>query len=939
MIDLLQDGNVSSESIMKPLRARSIVLWLLLALLASPIQAQLRDSFETGTTRWRLWRDDCRAKIAESQISFLVPHSGRSSEAFQLTASNGSYLYMVYELQPTAIVEELVASLWVRAAPAGMRIGLRITFPRSLHPESRMPLQCILFGSSSRGSSEWSLVEIRNPLPLLAEQQRVLRSQYGGKIDLRDAFIDGVVLDAYTGPGAIHVQVDDLYLQPTIPASMIEAPRSDLASRGSEDEESRVARFTEHWNDLREGFPIWLQYQGENLAWLETLGITGVVLDRTPSETWLMEARASKLKIIAPPPAVFATGRDFRDWERVDAWLLGTAMDSTSLESARSLSQSLAALPTSLFRPTFVECLEDQYRYARVADLVSVPIPIPTTVDQSNQAIDIVGNMLNDIAGRSVGMISISTESPGAWLDQLRLASVLSGARVERDRMDALQFRLQVLRSIAKGPRGIFFRSSRPLDSGTVADTERATAIRLICAELSQITPWLQSGSIDSSLRLSPKQGVTVSSLKLSTSMLLMVYSSAELDNIVAAPPRDKLQFMLPPTQRSSTVLRLGNGRLEPVQKTTPEGNISVEVASPSFVEFLVATDDPRVIHYLQQSASINARSFVEQRLQIAESTLESAQATLVSERLPPSAPEWAQVRQAELEKRAAIYSLGRNDLSRAIDSADRASVLAQHVIRSSWTKALRDVPSPQSNPFLCSANTISLHWDFGRFGVNRNWANIPIGVDLAEMTAKASPTAWNLNKRLEAEVDSSVDFLSTIDVGTTPKIRFYAKSKSGQPIPGGYSGSSMRLRSPIVQAPVHSMIRIDGLVRVRQPQPVTQAGLLVYDDILGPAYGQLIRLSDHNGRVAEDAVPLTLYRLVPESGQFRLHFELRGEGEYILERLAIGYMLFDRSVVPLIPLEWEFAADLPDNPDSQQQNPVTFGSMLPSGADTKGIR
>lgn len=132
-------------------------------------------------------------------------------------------------------------------------------------------------------------------------------------------------------------------------------------------------------------------------------------------------------------------------------------------------------------------------------------------------------------------------------------------------------------------------------------------------------------------------------------------------------------------------------------------------------------------------------------------------------------------------------------------------------------------------------------------------------------------------------------------------------------------------------------MVRIHGLIAVRQPNPLPQAGLLVYDDVLGPAYGQLVDSKRGTQQPAnstgEEYVPFTLYRLAPDSGQMRIIFETRGEGEFIVQRMAADYMLLDRSIVPLMPLEWEQPRGPISPQDSSMENSITIGGKPQNGA------
>jgi hypothetical protein len=879
-----------------------LAISLAISCLICPLHGQIRDSFETGSTRWKLWRDDARAKISQPQISYLRPHSGQSSELFQLTASNGSFAYMVYELQPTALIDELTASLWVRAAPSGFRLGLRVTFPNSKHPETGNPVSTVLFGTASRGGGEWSLVEVRSPMRLLGEQQRVLRSQYGPEIDLRGAYVDGIVVDCYTGPGTIQIQFDDLSIEPIIAASMTEPPPSVIAiNQDQEEPTTRIARFAERLNDLQGNVPKWIQYQGENLAWLETLGITGIVLDQPPTAEWLREARSSRLKIITPPPAEFRSLDNFKDWERVDGWLLGSALDSSSTEATRELSNQLSALPMTLHRPTIAESMEDFYLFSRTADILAVPVPVATTIESATDASTVLQETSFQIRGRSLGIASLVTQPTEEWLNQVRSAAQFAGSNPEACRFDLLNTRLQILRSLSSGVRGFYYRSESPLDSGAPWETARAESLRHASTEMRILAPWIQAGTLEPASSIIVP-GYRISTHRLQNSMLIICLATGANDQICpVSPSPSTMTFRLPSGTSASTVLRLSHGRLEPVQQTANDSTIVVNVTNPGFAEMLVATDDPRIIQFLQQRINSVARDSAEHRLSIVNQVIATAQRVLISEQLPPNTPEWQQIQDAETEKRTAVYALSRNEFSRSIEASERGTILAQRIVRTSWEKANQELPAPQSSAFTCSPLSLPIHWALGRIASGRLWTSLPFETGNFEDFPNMLVRGWTVNRRSEDTIETNVGGALQAGQDGSSALLLTAKSKTGQPISGGYAGSSLRVRGPEVSVPRQSMFRINGYVKPLKAQKNLQCGVLVYENSLGPAFGQLVTSDD----TQSDWKRFSLYRMAPEDGNVRVLFELRGEGEFLVDDIEIDYMLLrDGSNQTLVPLE-----------------------------------
>ena len=293
------------------------------------VWGQWRDDFEAGPPRWLLWRDDASARVLQSQRITLLPHSGLASEMIEFrTGFQGTYVHLVYPLRERlAVIDELRCSLWLRAAASGMRVSLRVVFPRTAHPATQTPLTTLVMGTASSGGGQWSMVEVRNPVALLEAQRRVLRAQYGPATDLREAYVDAIVLDVYNGPGDTKLQIDDLAIDGMIDVTLSvseEATERQRATNVERSEEEVALEIAERARDLRASVPRWLQYRGESLDWLATLGFNGIVIDESPTQELLNEAQRLQLAVIAPPPLDPTTDGGLgalADRPRLESWL------------------------------------------------------------------------------------------------------------------------------------------------------------------------------------------------------------------------------------------------------------------------------------------------------------------------------------------------------------------------------------------------------------------------------------------------------------------------------------------------------------------------------------------------------------------------------------------------------------------------------------------
>ena len=130
---------------------------------------------------------------------------------------------------------------------------------------------------------------------------------------------------------------------------------------------------------------------------------------------------------------------------------------------------------------------------------------------------------------------------------------------------------------------------------------------------------------------------------------------------------------------------------------------------------------------------------------------------------------------------------------------------------------------------------------------------------------------------------------------GTGNALRIIARGKERE-VPGGYAGSSLRIRSGAIQVTAGQVIRIEGRVKVQAGCTKPQSGLLVYESIEGPALGQLLKTPQNVW------LPLRIYRVVERSGPLEIMLEMRGEGDVLIDDLTVSAAIFapqDNSGIP----------------------------------------
>jgi hypothetical protein len=185
----------------------------LLLVAFSSATAQLRDSFEGPQPTWSLREADCGVRLLAHERTYRVSQSGQASEHLRLVLGNGTFAYLAQPIGKAPVIRELQPSLFVKADKANVQLLARVVFPRSIDRGTGKPIASWLRGESYTDVGEWQKLTIRDVGQLVAREAVALRTQGRRDIDEREAFVDMIVINAYTGAGAVEIWLDDLEIQ------------------------------------------------------------------------------------------------------------------------------------------------------------------------------------------------------------------------------------------------------------------------------------------------------------------------------------------------------------------------------------------------------------------------------------------------------------------------------------------------------------------------------------------------------------------------------------------------------------------------------------------------------------------------------------------------------------------------------------------------------
>lgn len=847
------------------------------------LQAQLVETFDRPGPYFSLWRDDCSAQL----IPQRRPEPG--VETIEVRYRSGTHVHLVMPIAPSAVVEEFQASLRIRCGEGGIRLGVRVVYPKSTHPATSDPISVAVFGTPGPAGGSWGTSVVRNVRVGLEREERILRARFGSTVDLSDPYIDALVLDVYRNPGTTKLQVDDLQVEGMLPPQ-ITTRDSVLFPTEAPAMHVTQASVAEQLHAIRQSVPRWIQYQGESLAYLSDLGFTGVIVPRADDPLVAEQANESGISVIAPPPQLVPTEDLAESYQHISAWMLGWELNDASIPTTKHRVSKLVSYPASLNRPTIGEAMELYGTYGRLTDWLAIPSPHATRVRSSAEMVSLAQSDARIMIGRSEPLASLVTEMPLEWATQkAEIRRAVGGVPLGMPDHDLLQTRLAFYRGLMHGTKGWIFRSSISLDSGDPTNMSRASSYRAINSEIDLFSPWIRSNQTPWTNVETNSASHKATVLTTPNSQLVIVVAEGNMDQVcMVSPPVSQLQLKIPLSGQTRHVFRLTHGRLDPLRSERQGDRLIVQIDEPSLIEQIVTVVDPKPIEYLRNSLLNKQAVFMESRVDLAHQVLQLAQMSLGSQRLAATHEHWDNLRRAESYYREAMRGLQSADVNAALRAADQCTVLAQRIVRSSWEEASKQFSPLQSSPLLASAISLPLHWELNRHLYGRPWQPLVVPGSSFSSWETLRELGWTMDQRLQDRITTTAA-LTRGDATTGGSLVLTSKPATVQPIPSGYGGTAMRISSGRISVPAGALVHVKGKVKVRSKPDESQSGLFISDSLGGDAMGVLVSSYDNRD---EEWRSFGLFRVATNEDGFRIHFETRGDMSATITDLKAEFIM-----------------------------------------------
>ncbi|MEM8670777.1 MAG: hypothetical protein AAGG48_24835 [Planctomycetota bacterium] len=876
-------------------------LLLLAMACGAPCNAQIYDSLDAHPPRWYLDRSDCDAEAVDQGHLVDGGVAGGACETITLETKHGTEAILVYPIEPVQPLNDLTANVSLMSAKDGARIGFRVRFPYLRDPETRRPVAVIVYGASYTTVGQFGSIgvgAIERPLRL---KFVALRKQFGSDIDLSEPYVDGVVINAYSGPGKTTLRIDELRVDGLIPLGeeIALGTRSRAERVAGPGQVRRVSPESTPVLSDASAFPVGtvtriLQHNGEPLFWVRSLGFDAVLLSQPPDAGILREAIRSRVKIYAPPPSSPDPAIESL-LDPIAGWFLGLgeAMDSRQVEKFAEQSRRLRKWPLRWQRALIGAPSEAWSQYAPLLDGMIDDLPPRNRGLRGDEEVAQMVETRRRLGEQVETGIGIMSMPPDLMISQVNaIADSIGAPSPDAFRWHAMW--IQAMRSLEVAPRAILFRSTRPISSGLPIDDQRSMSLSYTNRMIAMIAPWVASAtpspppSIVGAPYLSTR-------LRVGGTEMLVLTTLSGRGNEILAGDGDSIDILLNPADATKTAWRLTHFSAERITPESTTTGARLSIISPDAVEIVVLSSDPTVGGQLARSAERFARQAGLDRWQLAADLVRrtgehwtTASALRVVQR--SSATDLINIAEQTLSQAEPAYRAG--DTGTTLRMARRADAWA---LRSEWQLAealMPDWPRPVSCPPMdLGSPPVQAMWrtlmDDAGWGRNRL---VTGSLDTPDLIGE---NRWTFGKRMKDRANSELFHIRRGAFQGTGALRARVSPLADDPLPGGYEGTVIQIRSPPIRVKAGQAIRIDAMIRTLGFGAPHQ-GVLVYDTLGGQEMGVLIR-----GHA--NWTPVRLYRQATGESVVHVMFELIGAGEATIDDVRLNVWEPSDSIRPAV--------------------------------------
>ena len=866
------------------------------------VAAQFTEPFDKGIATFKRHQSDCsmdsstwrQTRDVESEDGGEV-QSETTFERIRFRCGSGTNMFISHEVPHAYIIPELKPAVRMKSTRAGAQLMVRIVLPNTIAPDSSGPMTTTLYGEKYTSPNQWQTIGFRGEdfdlTELLKKELWFLRRKYGSHINAKEAYVDRVVINLYSGPGDHDVQIDNLEINGLVPVNPLAAtkrsllPITDPSVRQATAITSREKRPSLVDRDgtvliigKRPFFPVVIEHNGEDFAFLKAIGFNTVELPTTVTSEQLAEAKRLDMWVVCPPPASIGVTDIGFEFDRVLAWSVGKNLAGRDILTVAQRIREIRESDLRENRPVVGNVSSNWSQLAQQVDILSVGLQPLGTSFIASQYSDWLRQRAHSVATSKPVWADIQTELSDALLDQVSIIS----KQTPPTPIEPQQLKFLVVEAITGGARGLRFRSRNRLDESDPASRLRTMTIELVNAFIEQIEPWAVGGALMGEVPIDDPS-VEITAFNTSRSRLLLIQRPTHHEQYWAGDvPLKDISFSDNASAFTDRAYQLTDTRLKLLSSVRNMGGTEVQIPDCPYLTAVVFTQDPLVVSQLSQSYQrIGKQPIQQMRSELSQQWIAIMQ--LIDQQMSRmgrgSAEIGGSLNEAVTAYRVASDMILKSSGDTATKFLDRTEERLGFSRRETAVGPLGLFQSKTSTPFVAHASLIPLHWRLtDQLKTSGAWNPNGLPAGDFESLEHMQRAGWE-NHRIDSSALSTRVELSSDQVVLGRKALKLSVSPTS--VTNVVEETPLWIVSPPVKVEPNQMVQVHGWVNVPQTIQGNMDGLMITDSFGGQSLAE--RITSTNGWEE-----FTLYRSVNKSGELDVRFDLTGFGVAYLDEVTI---------------------------------------------------
>lgn len=880
---------------------------------------------EVATTRWKFFSSDVEYRLIHHQRVPRNPAEATTCDHLQWTCGQGTRLLWSWETPPARVIDELTPQVRVRAERGGLQALVRVVLPRAIDPQRGTPLTTLVAGETYHHVGAWQTLSVPDLAERLEREVWSLRIARGSPIDIRQAYVDRVLVNVYSGPGTRQAWLADPVVQGAVatPAAEIQLAAFNAQQQAARPPDIKFSGSVLVVDD-RPMLPRAIDHRGEPLEFLARLGFNAVRTRELPNAELLTEAARLRLWLISPPPmpghlddasAASTMLADFGPaYDRILAWDMGGDLTPRDLPVVRRWAEQVRAADSRVVRPLVGWPDADLRGFSRPLNiLVSRRHPLGSSLELRDYATWVRERPRLARPGTPL-WTTVQTELPAALTEQ---QAALAGRQPTLGHVGEDQLRLVVHAAISSGVRGIHFESQHRLDADDPATRARAAALELANLQLRVLEPWLAAGSFAGTVAGNVPD-VTAALLKTDRAQLLLpMWQAPGAQYVPGQSAGLGVSMVAAGVPESASAYEITPAGARALQHSRVTGGKRIVLDELGLTSAVLLTQDPlalsRVKRELAQSQSRAAELAVELTAHKLSTVTDLDLQMRSMGRAVPEADRWLGESRAQLGQ--AEGQLQRGLHQQAWDACERARRGLQVLSRAHWEQTISGLATPTTSAAAVSLTTLPQHLILLRDvrSVSAQPNRLP-GGDFEDLS-RTMRAGWQHVEHPHPGLSSGAELSPHGAHSGRSCLRLRAWASEGQAAPGLVESPPVWATSAAVPVETGQLLRIRGWVDV--PAAITGSvdGLMVFDSLGGQALA--LRFGETKGWRE-----FVLYRVAPRHEELRVTFALTGMGEARIDDVAVEVIRpLSAPSGPGAPQPWQLPG--PATPTARQTRPA----------------